>query len=217
MNRFNELFRAQYYGQGWVDKYIHETFFDGYRNGFFIEAGAFDGLVECTCKFFEETMGWKGINVEADSNHFQGLVRNRPNTTNLHLALSSPDNSGSTLTFKYPTHPQFGRNIGQGSLSHVESHIKELTDKGYTFVEEKVECISYSELIKKNGVTKVDLFVLDIEGHELEVIKGMHGSVIPNVLCVEHGHVGLDNLKKILEPLGLKFHSQYQWNVFFTK
>ena len=67
----------RYYGQLSLDKVIHETFFPEKRNGFFVECGAYDGLGESTCKFFEETMGWTGLNIEPVPYTFDRLVVNR--------------------------------------------------------------------------------------------------------------------------------------------
>jgi hypothetical protein len=48
--------------------------------------------------------------------------------------------------------------------------------------------------------------VLDVEGHEAEVIAGMRGcTVLPRVLCVEHGHHGVDGTSRMLAPLGYAY------------
>jgi hypothetical protein len=48
--------------------------------------------------------------------------------------------------------------------------------------------------------------VLDVEGHEPQVIAGMSNSpVLPRVLCVEHGHHGVDGTTRLLAPLGYQY------------
>ena len=59
-------------------KFLKEVFMK--KNGFFIECGAADGFNLSSCKFFEEFMGWKGINVEASPAKYAKLVENRPNS-----------------------------------------------------------------------------------------------------------------------------------------
>ena len=64
----------------------------------------------------------------------------------------------------------------------------------------------------------VDLFVLDVEGHEIAVIEGMSGAkVLPKVMCVEHGQVGLDVLNDKLSTLGFEFASSLHVNSFFVR
>jgi hypothetical protein len=48
--------------------------------------------------------------------------------------------------------------------------------------------------------------VLDVEGHEPQVIAGMADSpVLPRVLCVEHGHRGVEGTTRLLAPLGYRY------------
>ena len=83
----------KYYGQfdPPVDKFIYENFFatnEKKNEGFFIECGAGDGVTESSCKFFEESLGWSGINVEAAPPLFKRLIVNRPGSLNINCALS---------------------------------------------------------------------------------------------------------------------------------
>jgi len=52
--------KMKFYEQVNLDKVLYERYFKGVKNGTFIEAGAYNGLKNCTCRFFEESMGWKG-------------------------------------------------------------------------------------------------------------------------------------------------------------
>ena len=74
----------KYYGQIFngvpVDRFLHEKYFYNKPNGFFIECGAADGFNLSSCKFFEEFMGWKGVNVEASPAKYAKLIQNRPNS-----------------------------------------------------------------------------------------------------------------------------------------
>ena len=82
----------QFYGQfdTPVDRCIHERYFpDTGIMGTFVAYGAFDGLTECSCKFFEETMGWTGYNLEPVPWIFDKLAANRPRSRNLNFGLSS--------------------------------------------------------------------------------------------------------------------------------
>ena len=82
----------KFYGQfdPAVDRFIYERYFVGRPGpGVAVECGAFDGLTESSCKFFEESLGWACVNVEPYPPAFAKLVVNRPLSTNINVALSS--------------------------------------------------------------------------------------------------------------------------------
>ena len=74
----------KYYGQhfasGQVDEFLYNRYFQNKENGFFIECGAADGFNLSSCKFFEENLGWVGINMEASPDKYAKLVINRPDS-----------------------------------------------------------------------------------------------------------------------------------------
>jgi len=66
------------YSQYGQDRYVAETVFKGKRNGFFVEAGAGDGLYISNTLLLERQYGWTGVLVEPTGAFLQ-LARNRPN------------------------------------------------------------------------------------------------------------------------------------------
>lgn len=211
----------RYYGQfinPKVDEYLNNEFFKNKRNGFFIECGAFDGIIESSGKVFEESLGWSCINIEAHPGLFKRLKDNRPDSTNLNYALTSQDKEGILEFYGFDfinevDIKKYGPHRGSGHLSDIPSQHKDTTPSIY-----KVEGITYKTLIEKFKVDKVDLFVLDVEGSELDVINGMKGCcVLPDVLCIEYVHVGLDILNKCMFDLGYKFYSKKHVNAHYIK
>lgn len=206
----------KFYGQFTpeVDRFIFERYFPdiGIR-GTFIECGAFDGQLECSCKFFEETMGWTGYNLEPSPHIFANLQRNRPQSRNFQVALS---NRVGSAPFKLVSHPQLGLNYGNGSLAHTQNHAQQLREGGCIFSEVEVPLITFKAFVVQEQISHVDLFVLDVEGHEMDVIAGMHGSpVLPDIVCVEVGHTPLDQVRSALTPLGYVYDISSHVNAFF--
>lgn len=210
----------KYYGQFQipVDEFIYERYFKSKKfmdNGFFIECGAFDGLTECSCKFFEETLGWKGINVEPSPVIFSKLIENRPDSINVNVALS---NENTTGVFHSVVHPFFGEQCTNGSLQHTPEHKKILDDMNCQYREHEVKIITYSDLIDKYHVKHVDLFVLDVEGNELKVISSMRGGhTLPDVMCIEHGNSNKEEIIDAMESLGYEYDISSYVNSFFVK
>lgn len=203
----------RFYGQ-WdppVDKIIYERYLN-YEHGVFIECGAFDGVIESSCKFFEESLNWTGFNIEPVSMIYKKLCENRPNCVNINVALS---NSNGTKEFIYADHPNM-KLFGNGSLSHTKKHHNLLKLDGCKFEKYLVKTITYADLVSQFNINNVDLFVLDVEGHEIEVIEGMKRSVMPKIMCVEHGIKG-EEIKKSLSKLGYTLdHVQFN-NSYFVR
>lgn len=201
-----------------VDQFIYERYFknsNDFQNGVFIECGAFDGLTECSCKFFEETLGWKGINIEPSPMVYEKLVQNRPNSLNINMALSNENGEG---IFHAVIHPQFGEQCTNGSLHHTETHLQSLKEMNVTFKEYSVKIITWKDLIKKYKIKEVTLFVLDVEGNELKVIEGMKGCrVLPQIFVVEHGNLNKQELITAVENLGYKYDISNYVNSFFVR
>jgi len=206
----------KFYGQ-WdppVDKFLYDNYFKDKRNGICIECGALDGLLESSCKFFEETMGWTTINVEPVPPLYEMLCNNRPDSINVRAALSGQSGAAE---FMHAIHPSLGRRFGNGSLAHTPTHKQSLIKDGCKFEKYDVDLITYPELLEIAEIKELDLFVLDVEGHELQVLDGMHGSkILPKVFCIEHGHLG-QQIDKYLSKLGYRFDKKSHNNSFYVK
>jgi FkbM family methyltransferase len=201
-----------------VDRFLYERYFAGrQRPGVAIECGAFDGVTECSCKVFEESLGWTCINVEPYPPAFDKLVANRPHATNLNVALS--DTTG-TAEFTAVIHPVFGADCNNGSLRHTDQHRQHLDGIGCTYRQYRVPTTTYAELVTKQQLSSVDLFVLDVEGNEREVLEGMRNAppvLLPAIICIEHGHLGVDALKPMLATLGYAFDTTSFVNSFYVR
>ena len=54
-----------------IDQYFYQK-----RNGFFVEAGAWDGVTESRTHFLERERNWRGILIEPNPSAFQNLTQN---------------------------------------------------------------------------------------------------------------------------------------------
>jgi len=207
----------KYYGQfdPPVDKIIHERYFPNKREGVSFECGAYDGLTENNTKFFEENYNWKTINIEPLPHVFELLEKNRPKSTNLNIALSNENTVKQITVYNLN---KYGIHNTNASIHHTDKHRKLLEgiSKGkQTF---DVKCKTYPSIIKELGISKLDLFVLDVEGHEPEVIDGMKNcDILPDIFVIEHGHrtsqFFVEKLKILKTEYRLDFTSYF--NSFF--
>ena len=160
-----------FYSQQFEDSTLFEMYFKDLKGGVYLELGALDGVTYSNTKFFQETLGWGGVLIEASTPSFNGLSTNRasPKNTLFHNAVcgephmvtfSGTDAEAGILD----THMAGGRS-GQGSTT--------------------VMCERMSTLLKKAKVTHIDLWSLDVEGGELEVLKSMDWDIPVHVMIIE--------------------------------
>lgn len=186
------------------------------KKGFFLECGANDGIAGSPCFELERDYDWIGINVEANKYCYPNLLKNRPKSKNILGALN--DYNGH-VEFTLPLDGPRRKQAGQSSLIYKHGHWKNhgKIRSTETFI---VECFTYDYLIEKIRADRIDLFVLDVEGAEINVLKGMT-KVFPVYLCVEDDHFDdhqedlpfiQEEYLGLIESKGYGFVSKYRNN-----
>lgn len=132
--------------------------FNGQRGGYFIEAGACDGVGASNTFTLEQSFGWNGICVEPNDEFFAGLARNRKCAVE---NVCIGDTRG-------PVRFRSAEYYGGIEESLNEGHFD---DYKHGAVIEK-QCVLLEDLLIKHNAPKViDYISLDLEGGELAVLK----------------------------------------------
>lgn len=135
-------------------KFINKT---NIQNGFFVEVGANDGILQSNTLLLEKNYGWSGVLVEPSQIAFEKLEKNRPHTKNFHCALGSFEEHNTYI---------YGDFDGS-SMSSVDG--KRLNKPATS----RVLMRSLQSIFDELNVTHVDFFSLDVEGYEFHVLKGI--------------------------------------------
>jgi len=123
------------------------------RNGFFIECGAFDGKTHSTTFLMERKLDWTGLLIEAEPTNFHATADKHRNAILVPACLSLGTKPKMNAF-------QVGKQM-QGKI------VEDKNLQGSV----NVQCLPlYSVLLAANRTT-VDVFCLDIEGNELDVLK----------------------------------------------
>lgn len=206
----------QFFGQ-WsppVDQVLYENYFKDKKTGFFLEAGACDG-VELSCTLFFERLGWNGICIEPARDYYAKLAANRPRAISLNIGLSDTE---EILEFTDVKPGAAGSGAGNGSFYHDDEHLKELNTYRVDFIKYSVPTMPYSKVIEDNGVKSIDLMCLDVEGLEFRVLNGMKNSkVLPSVMCIEYSYLGLKKLIQYMNDFGYHFNFISYNNAYFSR
>ncbi|MEO2049548.1 MAG: FkbM family methyltransferase [Pirellulales bacterium] len=165
-----------------LEKYLN------FRDGFFIEAGANDGYLQSNTYFLEKERDWRGVLVEGIPELYQRCVLERPNATVYYSALVSSDFQQATVTMHY-AHLM---SVVEGSLKTAEQQDEHLQagvdiqhlDGSYS-IDVPAQTLE-SILDNTQDLPEIDFFSLDVEGYELNVLKGLNLSKYrPKYLLVE--------------------------------
>ena len=141
--------------------------------GFFIEAGANDGVTQSNSFFLEKKLSWTGLMVEPVPRLAEVCTINRPNSIVLNAALVAPSDAGTRIPIV---------DVDLMSVVNRPSDITQASEE--TILEaEDVQGISrnhvYAEgrtltsILEEVEAPPIDFFSLDVEGFELEVLKGL--------------------------------------------
>jgi FkbM family methyltransferase len=143
------------------------------RRGTFVELGAFDGVNQSNTAWLEANRGWRGILVEPIPEAYEQCVRNRPLATVVNCACVADDYSDPTVEMVY-----------SGLMSIVRgARSSEETDEAWVSLGEELQQLSrytftvpartLTAVLDEHRLRCVDLLSLDVEGYEIEVLKGL--------------------------------------------
>ncbi len=177
-----------FYSQHGQDKYLEKNIFKNFKNGFFVDVGAHDGVSINNTLYFEKTHNWSGINVEPIPSVFEKLVINRPNNMNINCAVCNRDgeteflcNTGYTEMISGLKDTFDSRHLAR--LSRENQHMGSKTEII------KVNTKKLETIFEEHNVSRVHYLSIDVEGAEFEVIKSINfNKVFIDVIGFENNY-----------------------------
>ena len=144
------------------------------QNGFFVETGANDGYQHSNTYYLERFRGWTGILIEPIPELFEQCVRDRPGSRVYNYALVA-EGGPTELTLRY-------HNLTSAVDSRDGSGpADESWDREYDVT---VPARTLSSILDEAGSPAIDLLSLDVEGYEVEVLRGLARHA-PRLILVE--------------------------------
>lgn len=153
------------------------------RGGFFVEAGANDGLFQSNTALLEKSFDWSGILVEPSPRAYRHCRQNR-RARAYNCALVAFDCPDDLVVGDFDGHSM--ASIGGSRLGR---------DLGY-----EVPARTLQAILDENDVSHVDFMSLDSEGYELEILRGC------DFTRVTFGHILIELYPSNYEPVVSYLH-----------
>ena len=193
----------KFYSQCEEDKILYEKYFKHYTlegQKYYFEAGAVDGVLYSNTKFYEEELKWTGILVEPNPFMFVNLTLNRPGNRLMCAIISDQKD---TLEFNVCANVP--------AVCSVEMTKPEKFDNEYyrhsQMLKVKSIPVTLDTILENSGVPRVDLMVLDLEGHELQALNSFSFKVPVVMFMIEF----LDDKQKNDEVLKIMLKNNYMF------
>ena len=178
-----------------LEKELIREFFNDRESGFFVEVGANEPDMILSQTFhLEENLNWKGILVEPIDYLCEKLREKRLGSKTFEVACTSKEKAGIT-TLKIPVigdHEITGHACLEVNVDHSLLH--ETRDV-------EVKAVTLNSILKNENISKVDFLSIDVEGTELDVLKGFDlWKYSPELIIIE------DRMVFLSKHLYLKKH-----------
>ena len=153
-----------------LEKYL------GFRDGTFIEVGANDGIAQSNTYFLEKKFGWRGLLVEPVPKYFR-MCRRARRAQAVNCALGPIEKDGDELEILSGGLMSIATSVddrllhGRTVQEHATFGAREFGSRAPRVIRTRIRALS--KLLDELGIETVDFFSLDVEGFELEVLKGL--------------------------------------------
>lgn len=163
----------KFYSQYNQDEFLEKEVFNGYKNGFFVDVGAHNGISHNNTLYFEKHHNWTGLNIEPIKSVFDKLCINRPNNINLNLAICNKD--GVTDFYCNTGYTEMISGIIE---TFDKRHLKRLNNENNKHGSRteiiKVPTKRLEGIFNEYDIKHINYLSIDVEGAEFEVIKSIN-------------------------------------------
>jgi FkbM family methyltransferase len=200
LTRISRLLFRPYKMPGYLEDQAAMAFFGGKSDGFYVDVGANHGGY--TLPF--ENEGWSGVMIEPLPDLAENLRKTRKGIV-AETVCTEPDQAGGTVTFYR------GEATGLSTM-----HPEEPSQRG---IAEAIErpATTLDAVLEENGAPEgIDLIKLDVEMHELPVLKGFTFDRWKPALLVVEDHAYDHRLHRFITGNGYRYFARYNLNSWYV-
>ena len=194
-----------------IEKELIRDFFKGKESGFFIEVGANEpDLIYSQTFHLEKNHNWNGILIEPIDYLYDKLKHARTGAKAFQVACTSKEKTG-IATLKIPVsgdHEITGHACLEVNVDHSLLHKTRNVE---------VDAVTLNSLLESEKITEVDFLSIDVEGTELDVLRGFDlCKYSPKLIIVEDRMVFLSK-HLYLKKYGYQIFRRTGFNNWYAK
>jgi len=197
---------AKYYSQHNQDYIIYNSFFKDKNDGIFIDVGANHPININNTLFFEKK-GWSGYAFEPIAAYKELWTKER--TAKFYNFVVSDEDGKVDFTVVSCEGKEFE---WIDMLSHVSTPENETGLHNRNKI--SVASITLKSFFADNGIKNIDYMSIDVEGHEMNVLKGIDWDMCNiSVFSIEnnvegYNSLGFDSIREFMKEKGYVFYAR---------
>ena len=213
IRNFKFLKKSAQFGE---DEYILSLFEKNFK-GIFLDIGCYHPTRHNNTYLMYKN-GWSGINIDLNPLTIELFNFMRPRDININIGISDTEDE-KKLYFIDELNTQ--NTLDENQLNFLKNHHN---IKDHEIIEKKIRTKSIVTILKQHQLFHIDFMNLDIEGHELRVLKTIDFEKIKiKYLCVEmieHNKKSVENNEKVKNLLiqnNYKLVKNFNYNYIYKK
>ena len=176
-----------------------------------IQIGANDGVSHDHLHNIIKKFKLESLLLEPINKYFLDLMKNYSNYKNVRFENSALSINNEIL-FLYKVNPEYFNKYGtlsNGISSFYKEHLLKHGIKKNHIIQEKVNQISFDELLKKYNINSFDLLLIDTEGYDCHIVNDFFLKIpkIKPIIIFEWSHIKNDELENTLNVIINKNYS----------
>jgi len=164
--------------QNRMDKKILKLF-NNKKNGFFIEAGAFDGINYSNTFLLEKKYNWKGLLVEPLKTEFEICKKYRTKSIVVNNILSNQRDMNKFIKIYFSGLESLI--IDHNYSLMPENHLNDKLSKKHAYI----KSVTLDHLLDIYRINYVDILIVDVEGFEINLLDGFLADHKANYILIE--------------------------------
>lgn len=189
------------FSQYFQDYYLYTKHFRFLkRSGLYVDIATNDPIKYSNTYFLDRCLQWRGLCVEANDEYYEGIYSHR----SCQLVPTCVGNIEGAV-IKFSLREGFGGILGD-TYKYLHSKYDKTLQK-YSSRIKPLRCTTMKNVCKRHGITYIDYLSLDVEGHELAVLKGFDlERIFIAVITVELSRQTANEIDDYLKKNGYKRH-----------
>lgn len=208
----NQISRRAVFRREETDRLVG-LFGDVFPEAFVVQIGANDGVADDPLADVFSKTRWSGLLVEPVPYLYEALVaryRGRPGVRVERAAVSSTNGEAPLYRLRrVPGQPEWFSGLATLDREVLLKHRPSIPEIDSLLLEESVPTVRLDTLLERHGISRIDLLVLDTEGHDFEILRALDFTRFrPVLLMFEHQHLSANDKAAafaLLETHGYSF------------